>query len=98
MDPKDVDKKEISDHLDVIHYSGGEVAELEGTKVPKFLFFVYLVLPFWGIFWFYMYWNGSNGWLDRGYWSQLQNAANTQLESPKDLIKFKKKLAQEQRR
>lgn len=91
MDPKDLEKEEVTDHLDVLQYSGGEITELDGTKVPLFLKYTYAILPIWGIFWGVMYWNGSKGWLDRGYWSQLQQAANTRLESPKDLIPIKKK-------
>jgi hypothetical protein len=48
-------------------------------SVPKFLILTYAILPIWGLFSLYYYWNGSAGWLDRGYWSQLQRAANTTL-------------------
>lgn len=47
------------------------------AKVPLWLKLTYLILPIWGIFCFYLYWNGSAGWLDRGYWQQLQRAAGT---------------------
>lgn len=47
------------------------------AKVPVWLKFTYLILPIWGVISFAMYWNGSWGWLDRGYWQQLQRAANT---------------------
>lgn len=47
------------------------------TKVPKWLLLTYAILPIWGIFSLVYYWNGSEGWLDRGYWRQLQKAANT---------------------
>ena len=46
-------------------------------NVPKFLILTYAILPIWGLFSLYYYWNGSEGWLDRGYWKQLQKAANT---------------------
>lgn len=46
-------------------------------KVPKRLLILYGVLPIWGIITFIIFWNGSWGWLDRGYWNQLQRAANT---------------------
>lgn len=52
------------------------------AKIPAWLKWVYYTLPFWGILTLYLYWNGSSGWLDRGYWHQLQNAANT-TQSPK---------------
>jgi hypothetical protein len=47
------------------------------AKVPKFLLATYLILPIWGIITFYFFWNGSLGWFDRGYWHELQIAANT---------------------
>ena len=57
--------------------AGGEIQEFVNSKVPKFLKYVYFILPIWGFFWFYMYWNGSQGALDRGGWSQLEQAAQT---------------------
>lgn len=47
------------------------------AKVPKFLLLTYLLLPLWGVVTFYYFWNGSLGWFDRGYWHELQVAANT---------------------
>ena len=47
------------------------------AKVPWWLKLTYIVLPIWGIIWFYLYWNGVEGWLDRGYWHALEKAANT---------------------
>lgn len=47
------------------------------AKVPLWLKMTYIILPIWGIISFCIYWNGSHGWLDRGYWQQLQRAANT---------------------
>lgn len=47
------------------------------AKVPLWLKLTYISLPIWGIICFYLYWNGSHGWLDRGFWNQLQKAANT---------------------
>ncbi len=46
-------------------------------KVPKWLKWTYIILPIWGVITWYYYINGSHGWLDRGYWGQLQRAANT---------------------
>ncbi len=45
--------------------------------IPRWLFWTYIILPIWGLITFYIYVNGSVGWLDRGYWHQLQHAANT---------------------
>ena len=47
------------------------------SPISKFLLMTYLLLPIWGIATLYYYWDGSIGWLDRGYWRQLQIAANT---------------------
>lgn len=47
------------------------------AKVSKFLLATYLILPIWGLISLYYFWNGSIGWLDRGYWHELQVAANT---------------------
>lgn len=62
---------------DHIEEYGDQYITSKDAKVPRWLLFVIAILPFWGIFTFYMYWNGSSGWLDRGYWHQLQIAANT---------------------
>lgn len=50
----------------------------EENKVPKWLILTYLILPIWGLLALIFYWNGSNNsWFDRGYWAELQQAANT---------------------
>lgn len=66
---------EQEQELDV--YGDNEITELVGTKVPHFLKLVYLLLPLWGIIWWLYYWDGSDGFLDRGYWKQLQAQART---------------------
>lgn len=71
------------DSIEDPHYSG-EV-ELFGdpgiatydAKVAKFLLATYFILPIWGLITLYYFWNGSTGWFDRGYWHELQIAANT---------------------
>lgn len=45
--------------------------------VPRWLLLTYLLLSIWGFLWFALYWNGTIGWLDRGYWLELERAANT---------------------
>ena len=45
--------------------------------VPWSLILTYIFVPLWGFAIFYLYINGSSGWLDRGFWGQLQSAANT---------------------
>ncbi|GAB4226641.1 MAG: hypothetical protein Tsb0021_02830 [Chlamydiales bacterium] len=55
----------------------GPPSSLE-NKVPRWLIWVYVLLPIWGIITLAIYWNGNRGgWLDRGYWEQLQRSANT---------------------
>jgi len=54
-----------------------EVPPSEERKIPKFLKVIYLILAVWGIWAFITYWNGSHGFLDRGYWQKLQKAAHT---------------------
>lgn len=56
-----------------------DVPETAERKVPKLLYLVYLVLIVGGIWGFISYWNGSHGWLDRGSWRQLQEAAKTKF-------------------
>ena len=47
------------------------------NPVPMWLKMTYIILPIWGLITGYIYINGTVGWLDRGYWHQLQIAANT---------------------
>lgn len=54
-----------------------EVPESYENRIPRWLLWTYILLPIWGIFTGVYYFNGSAGWLDRGYWKQLQIAANT---------------------
>ncbi len=56
---------------------GDEGIASNNAIVPRWLKFSYLFWIFWGFVWWYYFWNGSYGWLDRGYWLQLQRAANT---------------------
>jgi hypothetical protein len=67
-------KDHASEELEL--YGDPGIASLD-AKVPKFLLWTYLLLPIWGLVTFYFFWNGSIGWFDRGYWRQLQIAANT---------------------
>lgn len=48
-------------------------------KIPPWLKLFYLILPVWGIIWWFLFWNGATGWLDRGSWNELEQAANTQF-------------------
>jgi hypothetical protein len=65
-----------ADHSDIEHYGDPLIASKD-APVPRWLIFNYIFWPLWGIVWFYFFWNGSYGWLDRGYWRELQEAART---------------------
>lgn len=47
------------------------------APVARWLKITYITLPIWGVIWFYLYCNGSYGWLDRGAWFRLEEAAKT---------------------
>lgn len=47
------------------------------APIPRWLIWNYVFWIIWGFVWFALYWNGSWGYLDRGYWQELQRAANT---------------------
>ena len=68
-------------------YAGGEIKEYANTTVPTFLKCVYVIMPIFGIVWTLTFWNGSAGWFDRGYWYELENAANTTQEGAKRIKK-----------
>lgn len=77
MIPTDqVEEKERADLGEVELYGDPGIATFD-AKVPSFLLMTYIIMPIWGLVTFYYFWNGSLGWFDRGYWRQLQIAANT---------------------
>ncbi|MEX1012597.1 MAG: hypothetical protein WD595_06830 [Waddliaceae bacterium] len=53
------------------------------AKIPLWLYASYIIFPIWGIVWFFLYWNGATGWIDRGYWFELEQAANTTFPQEK---------------
>lgn len=57
-------------------YGDARIASYD-NPVPGWLIATYIIMPIIGLLGFYLYWNGSHGYLDRGYWHQLQQAANT---------------------
>lgn len=57
--------------------NGDAIIPSKETNIPKWLIWTYIVLPIWGVITFFIFWNGSHGWLDRGYWNELQKASNT---------------------
>lgn len=66
-----------SPHEEELEFYGDSGIASRDAKVPKFLIVNYLIWPIWGIVTLYFFWNGSVGWMDRGYWHELQIAANT---------------------
>lgn len=68
---KDADKD------DNIEEYGDSLIASKDAPVPRWLIYSYLFWILFGLFWFYYFWNGSYGWLDRGYWQELQRAAGT---------------------
>lgn len=75
IDVAEADKR----HLEL--YGDPEIASFD-SKVPLFLMLTYILLPVWGLITLYYFWNGSIGWLDQGYWKELQIVANTRKEKP----------------
>lgn len=65
---------EEGQHLDV--YGDPEITSGH-APIPNWLILTYITLPIWGLITLYVFWGGSHGWLDRGYWHELQKAANT---------------------
>jgi hypothetical protein len=63
-------------HPEIEEYGDEAIASYD-APVPGWLKLTYIILPIIGLVCFYLYWNGSAGWLDRGYWHQLQEAAQT---------------------
>lgn len=74
MENKDEHSNE--EHSDVEFYGDPGIASAD-ARVPRWLVINNWFWVFLGLFLFYYFINGSHGWLDRGYWGQLQRAANT---------------------
>jgi hypothetical protein len=71
-----MDKQTHPEDPDLELYGDPGIAS-KNAKIPTWLIcsnWFWVIVGFVGLF---LYWNGSYGWLDRGYWSQLQRAANT---------------------
>jgi hypothetical protein len=54
-----------------------EIPPSNDAGVPLILWITYVVVLVIGIVAFFLFWNGSSGWFDRGYWKELQEAART---------------------
>lgn len=64
---------------------GDEYIVSNNAPVPRWLKFNYVLWILFGIIWFYLFWNGSTvPYFDRGYWFELQKAANTTFKDNKD--------------
>lgn len=64
-------------HSEIEEYGDEDIASRD-APVPRFLKFNYVIWILFGIVWFYLFWNGSTvPFFDRGYWFELQKAANT---------------------
>lgn len=73
MESNQEKSKEDSD----IEFYGDPGIASKHVPVPRWLVINNWFLVVFGLFWFIYFFNGSHGWLDRGYWGQLQRAANT---------------------
>lgn len=68
--------EEDSDEKVLAYYAEG-ITEYENRKIPSFLKWSYLLLPIWGLYAYFAYWNGSQDEFDKGHWKELQEAART---------------------
>lgn len=67
----------MTEHEHELEYYGDPGIASGNAPISIWLKMLYFVMPFWGLACFYLYWNGAYGWLDRGYWKELEIAANT---------------------
>lgn len=71
------DKNNHDDGAEDITFYGDPAIASKDAPPPRWLVFSNWFFVFLGFVVLYFFWNGSHGWLDRGYWGQLQRAANT---------------------
>lgn len=64
------------ENKEIFHYGDPNISSAH-APIPKWLKWNYLFWVLWGFVWWHYFWNGSYGWLDGGYWAELQRAANT---------------------
>lgn len=66
-------------HQEVEEYGDEGIKSLD-SPVPRWLKINYFIWIVFGVIWFYLFWNGSTvSYFDRGYWFELQKAANTTM-------------------
>lgn len=71
----------MTDDIGELYEDDGTIPSTQHGPVPKWLIWSYILLPIGGIIALIIFWNGSVGWLDRGYWHELQEAAGTTFET-----------------
>ncbi len=67
----------MSESDDDIEYYGDTQIASKDAEVPRWLIWIFAAVFVWGIVWLYLFWGGATGWIDRGYWYELEQAANT---------------------
>lgn len=67
----------MKENEEEIEFYGDEYIASYERKIPRWLFWSYFLWIAVGTLAFCLFWNGSYGWFDRGYWNELQRAANT---------------------
>ena len=82
-DPKVSDPKASDAEI----YGDNEVTEYTHTRTPRWLIWLYIIMPIWAIVWLLLTWNGQLTWLDKNHWFALEQAANTTypFETPEGL-------------
>lgn len=78
----------MDEHVEWVQDSGGSPPSAHHS-VPRWLIFSYVATTILAFVLLLLYWNGSFGYLDRGYWKELQEVANTRYpfenhNSPKE--------------
>jgi len=61
---------------EIEYYADGSLSSTD-YAIPLWIKLCFVALPVWGVVWFFLHWNGMNGWFDRGSWFELEKAANT---------------------
>jgi hypothetical protein len=72
------ENKPHEEHEEIELYGDPGISTFD-KPVPTWLLMTYISLPIWGLITLVIFFNGSVGWLDRGYWHELQVVANTTL-------------------
>ncbi len=67
---------------DLKQFDGEFLPPSDDKPVPKFLKITYCLLPVWGIFAFFLFWNGTGTWFGNTTWQELQEAADTTYIEP----------------